>query len=183
MPHNCSAQDFQVRNESTVLVWSAQVRMTRIYHSQLASSLFRLDCIFCSITSTNLPGFHLKSLLLSTIFTLFFLYSSQKKDIIYTIATTDMTEIDTSSEFYPEPFSSGLPVTDLARISMAKLFDGDKEESAFLFDIFKDKGFCFLDKQIQLVNSESVRDRKTGSYSSRSGVVLCAVGESGRSLP
>ena len=55
------------------------------------------------------------------------------------------TELDLSSKFYPEPFPDGLPVINLARISLAKLLDGDEQEAALLFEVCKDKGFCYLD--------------------------------------
>jgi isopenicillin N synthase-like dioxygenase len=54
-------------------------------------------------------------------------------------------EPDLSSKFYPEPFPDGLPVIDLARISLAKLLDGNEQEAALLFEVCKDKGFCYLD--------------------------------------
>ncbi len=54
-------------------------------------------------------------------------------------------EVDLSSKFYPEPFPDGLPIINLARISLAKLLDGDEQEAALLFDVCKDKGFCYLD--------------------------------------
>jgi isopenicillin N synthase-like dioxygenase len=58
---------------------------------------------------------------------------------------TPADEIDTSATFYPEPFPDGLPVINLARISLAKLLEGDEEEAALLFEVCKDKGFCYLD--------------------------------------
>ena len=59
--------------------------------------------------------------------------------------TMATAELDLSSEFYPEPFPEGLPVINLARISLAKLLDGDEDEAAMLFEVCKDKGFCYLD--------------------------------------
>ena len=55
------------------------------------------------------------------------------------------TQVDLNPEFYPQPFPDGLPVINLARISLAKLLDDDEQEAALLFEVCKDKGFCYLD--------------------------------------
>lgn len=58
---------------------------------------------------------------------------------------TTATTIDLGSDFYPEPFPDGLPVIDLARVDLARLLNGDEQEATLLFDVCKDKGFCYLD--------------------------------------
>ncbi|KAK8024489.1 hypothetical protein PG993_012555 [Apiospora rasikravindrae] len=59
--------------------------------------------------------------------------------------TATATEVDVGLDFYPEPFPDGLPTIDLAKISLAKLLEGDEQEAALLFEVCKDKGFCYLD--------------------------------------
>jgi isopenicillin N synthase-like dioxygenase len=48
-------------------------------------------------------------------------------------------------EFYPVPFPEGLPTIDLPRLSLAKLLNGDKDQSFGLFDICTKEGFFYLD--------------------------------------
>lgn len=64
---------------------------------------------------------------------------------ILSAITMAITELDLSSKFYPEPFPQGLPVINLTKISLAKLLDDDEKEAALLFEVCKDKGFCYLD--------------------------------------
>lgn len=50
-----------------------------------------------------------------------------------------------SDELYPAPFPADVPTISLARISLAKLLEGDEDEAQLLFDVCTHEGFFYLD--------------------------------------
>lgn len=48
-------------------------------------------------------------------------------------------------EFYPAAFPKEVPTIQLAKISVAKLLDGDEKEAETLFHVCSHEGFFYLD--------------------------------------
>lgn len=63
--------------------------------------------------------------------------------------------------YWPEPFPSDARTIELESISLKKLVDHDPEESARLFHICTNLGFCYLDltthdKGLELINNAHI---------------------------
>src|SRR5882757_3238417 len=60
--------------------------------------------------------------------------------------------------YIPAPFPTNAPIIELERISLAKLADQDEVESARLFDVCTNLGFCYLDLTTHEKGQELVSD-------------------------